>query len=118
MGNWIKRYRAEHPEKFATDELESVSWAEHQAVVAENARLKQENEFLGKVNLLCSEATVEDVYEFIQGEKATYSIAMMCTVLGIARASFYRWLSRTKAGPTQRDTRHQELVAAIKIAHR
>ncbi|WP_166827747.1 transposase [Brevibacterium limosum] len=50
LGNWIKKYRAEHPEKFATDEPESVSWADHQAVVAENARLKQENEFLGKVS--------------------------------------------------------------------
>ena len=50
LGNWIKKYRAEHPEKFATEEPESVSWAEHQAVVAENARLKQENEFLGKVS--------------------------------------------------------------------
>jgi len=50
LGNWIKKYRAQHPEKFAGQEPESVSWADHQAVVAENARLKQENEFLGKVS--------------------------------------------------------------------
>ena len=39
---------------------------------------------------------------------------MMCKVLGIARASFYRWLKRRDAGPTKRHTRHQELVAAVK----
>jgi len=39
---------------------------------------------------------------------------MMCTVLGIARASFYRWLQRKDAGPTKRRARHQELVAAVK----
>ena len=39
---------------------------------------------------------------------------MMCKVLGIARASFYRWLDRKDAGPTQREMRHQELVEAVK----
>ena len=39
---------------------------------------------------------------------------MMCTALGIAYASFYRWLKRKDSGPAQRDTRHQELVAAVK----
>src|SRR5699024_9288015 len=64
--------------------------------------------------LLCSEATVDDLYEFVEAEKATYSIVMMCTVLGIARASFYRWLQRKDAGPTKRRARHQDLVAAVK----
>lgn len=50
LGNWIKKYRSEHPEIFSTEEPESVSWAEHQAAIAENARLKQENEFLGIVS--------------------------------------------------------------------
>lgn len=50
LGNWIKKYRIEHPEKFTTEEPESVSWSEHQKVIAENARLRQEVEFLGKVS--------------------------------------------------------------------
>lgn len=50
LGNWIKKYRQEHPEKFDTGQPESVSVAEHQRVVAENAKLKQEIEFLGKVS--------------------------------------------------------------------
>ena len=39
---------------------------------------------------------------------------MMCTALGIARSSFYRWLKRKQAGPANRDTQHQGLVAAVK----
>lgn len=50
LGNWIKKYREANPEKFDTGVHESVSFAEHQKVVAENAKLKQEIEFLGKVS--------------------------------------------------------------------
>lgn len=43
LGNWIKKYRQDHPEKFDTGQPEpvSVSVAEHQRVVAENAKLKR-----------------------------------------------------------------------------
>lgn len=50
LGNWIKKCRLEHPERFATQEPEFVSWGEHQRVVSENARLRREVEFLGKVS--------------------------------------------------------------------
>jgi putative transposase len=40
---------------------------------------------------------------------------MMCKALGIVRASFYRWLQSKDPDPTKRDTRHQELVAAVKV---
>ena len=43
-----------------------MPWDDHQKALAENAKLKQEIEFLGKVRrLLCSEATVEDFYESV-----------------------------------------------------
>lgn len=50
LGNWVRRYRKEHPERFASQEKEPVSWEEHQEALAENAKLKQEIEFLGKVS--------------------------------------------------------------------
>ncbi|SDR93520.1 transposase [Brevibacterium sandarakinum] len=50
LGNWIKKYREDNPEKFDTGQQETVSVAEHQRVVAENAKLKHEIEFLGKVS--------------------------------------------------------------------
>lgn len=51
LGNWVRKYRQEHPEQFAAEKPESVAYAEHQRVLKENAKLKQEVEFLSKVSL-------------------------------------------------------------------
>jgi transposase len=50
LGNWVRKYRQEHPEAFANDTPESVAYSEHQRVLKENAKLKQEVEFLSKVS--------------------------------------------------------------------
>lgn len=50
LGNWVRKYRHEHPEQFAAEKPESVAYAEHQRVLKENAKLKQEVEFLSKVS--------------------------------------------------------------------
>ncbi len=50
LGNWVRKYRQEHPERFAIEEKTAVSWNEHQRALAEIARLKQDVEFLGKVS--------------------------------------------------------------------
>lgn len=51
LGNWLRAYRAKHPA--VTDPAGAkapVSWDEHQKALAENAKLKAEVEFLGKVS--------------------------------------------------------------------
>jgi transposase len=49
-GNWVPRYREDHPGRFtACEEKAPVSWEQHQKALAEIARLKQDVEFLGKV---------------------------------------------------------------------
>lgn len=51
LGNWVRRYRLANPG--ATDTSQSrgpVPWDEHQKALAENAKLKAEVEFLGKVS--------------------------------------------------------------------
>ena len=50
LGNWVRKYRHDHPEEFAGDQPESVAYTEHQRVLKENAKLKQEVEFLSKVS--------------------------------------------------------------------
>lgn len=50
LGNWVRKYRQAHPERFAGQEKEPVPWEQHQQALAENAKLKQEIEFLGKVS--------------------------------------------------------------------
>lgn len=52
LGNWLHRYREQEPDA-STKPLEDrgpVAWDEHQRALAENARLKAEVEFLGKVS--------------------------------------------------------------------
>lgn len=50
LGNWVRAYRQDHPEEFAGQQPESVAYGEHQRVLKENAKLKQEVEFLSKVS--------------------------------------------------------------------
>lgn len=38
---------------------------------------------------------------------------MMCRVLGVSRASFYRWVDRRHTGPSPRQIRHEALVVAV-----
>ena len=49
LGNWVRMWREEHPEA-AADEPGPVEWAKYKALQAENAELKKEIQFLGKVS--------------------------------------------------------------------
>lgn len=51
LGNWLRVYRAKHPaDADPAGVRDPVSWEEHQRTLAENAKLKAEVEFLGKVS--------------------------------------------------------------------
>ncbi|THJ65585.1 transposase [Arthrobacter echini] len=51
LGNWLRTYRAKHPAvPDPAGARDPVSWQEHQKALAENAKLKAEVEFLGKVS--------------------------------------------------------------------
>ena len=50
LGNWVRKHKAENPGRFCGPEREAVPWEEHQATLAEVAKLKAEIEFLGKVS--------------------------------------------------------------------
>jgi transposase len=51
LGSWLHRHREYQPNAFVPPEDRSpVAWDEHQKALAENARLKAEVEFLGKVS--------------------------------------------------------------------
>lgn len=49
LGNWVRAWKEEHPEA-GKDEPGPVEWAKYKALQLENAELKRENEFLGKVS--------------------------------------------------------------------
>ena len=49
LGHWVRAWKEEHPDA-AADEPGPVEWAKYKALQAENAELKREIEFLGKVS--------------------------------------------------------------------
>ncbi|WP_164206250.1 transposase [[Micrococcus luteus] ATCC 49442] len=49
LGNWVRVWKEEHPD-VAADEPGPVEGAKYKALQAENAELKREIEFLGKVS--------------------------------------------------------------------
>jgi putative transposase len=53
-------------------------------------------------------------YRFIVAEKARYPIAVLCRVLGVARAGYYAWSNR---GLSQRGQADAELTAEIRTIH-
>ena len=51
LGNWLHRHRERRPNApVPSEDRGPVAWEEHQKALAENARLKAEVEFLGKVS--------------------------------------------------------------------
>ena len=46
----------------------------------------------------------------IEAEKATYKIAWMCAMLGVARSSFYAWRARVETPTAARRRQLAELV--------
>jgi len=51
LGNWLHRHRERQPDAaVAPEDRGPVAWDEYQKALAENARLKAEVEFLGKVS--------------------------------------------------------------------
>ena len=53
-------------------------------------------------------------YRFIRAERATYPIAVLCRVLGVARSGYYAWARR---GVSARARVDQELTARIAQVH-
>ncbi|MGW1008170.1 IS3 family transposase [Streptomyces sp. NPDC002520] len=43
------------------------------------------------------ERSMSDVYAFIEAEKTTHNVALLCRLLKVARSSFYSWLAGEKA---------------------
>lgn len=49
LGNWVRKYRVEHPEAL-TDDRGPVEWAQFEKLQREMAEVKRENEFLKAVS--------------------------------------------------------------------
>jgi transposase InsO family protein len=54
-------------------------------------------------------------YPFIDAEKASYPVAILCAVLGVSRSGFYAWKNREPSARTKRGAR---LAVEIAATHR
>jgi transposase InsO family protein len=52
-------------------------------------------------------------YRFIQAEQASYPIAMLCRVLGVARSGYYAWLTRPGSARQHANLRLTEQIRLI-----
>ncbi|MFK4268768.1 IS3 family transposase [Streptomyces milbemycinicus] len=59
---------------------------------------------------------MSEVYRFIAAEKATYPVALLCRVLGVARSSFYAWLEAEEARQA-RELADTALLHEITVIH-
>ena len=53
-------------------------------------------------------------FEFIHEEKALFPLTVLCSVLRVSRAGYYRWRDR---GPSERQLREEERALKIKAVH-
>jgi putative transposase len=56
------------------------------------------------------------VYAFIEAEKTTHSVALLCRVLDVARSSFYAWLAARPAAAKRREA-EETLAVRIRQIH-
>lgn len=54
------------------------------------------------------------VFAFIDAERASFPVLLMCRVLDVSKAGFYAWLRR---GPSKRERRNVELLVEIDAIH-
>ncbi len=54
------------------------------------------------------------MYRFVEAERATFPVAVMCRVLGVAPSGYWAWRRR---GPSVRSTTDAELTARIRAIH-
>jgi putative transposase len=56
---------------------------------------------------------VSELYGLIDGEKASFSINLMCSLLGVSRSGYYEWNGRPASPTAQRRTRLADLIVTI-----
>lgn len=59
-----------------------------------------------------STSRVRATYEFIKAQRATYSVQMLCRVLGVAPSGYYAWLTQPLSNRAQEDARLVRLIRA------
>ncbi|MEI3046095.1 MAG: IS3 family transposase [Romboutsia timonensis] len=106
INGWIKDVK-----EIKVDENEVMTLKGVKALKKEMARIKEENEILKKgYGHICNKK-LDEIIEFINNNKNKHDIKTMCTVLGVARNTYYKSFDKTKS---TRELENEELKSAIK----
>ena len=106
INGWIKDVK-----EIKVDENEVMTLKEVKALRKEMARIKEENELCKKSYGHICNKKLDEVIEFINNNKSKHDIKTMCTVLGVARSTYYKSFDKTKSA---RELENEELKSAIK----
>ncbi|MGD8201637.1 IS3 family transposase [Ornithinimicrobium sp. W1679] len=124
LGNWVNKYRAEHP---VSEELSLPDRARLRELEREARELRLEVAFLKKSSrLLRPGGAVSEKYTFIAAEQDYYAsqaragapveqlpLVRMCTVLEVSRSGYYDWL---RAVPLPRALRRTKVTRYVHAA--
>ncbi|WP_405566749.1 IS3 family transposase [Streptomyces sp. NBC_01167] len=109
LGNWVNAYRRAHPTE--EDPLNIAERARLRELEKEVRELRMKAEFLGKSGgLLRPGVSVNDKYEFIDGEKENFPVTKMCLWFEVSRSGFYDWYSRPLSATGERRAELKVLI--------
>ncbi len=95
INGWIKDVK-----EIKVNENEVMTLKEFKQLKKEMARIKEENEILHQKKSyghICNKK-LDKVIEFINNNKNKYNIKTMCTVLGVARSTYYKFSDKANKG--------------------
>ncbi|HAT6977416.1 TPA: IS3 family transposase [Legionella pneumophila] len=111
LSRWIKEHKEQDGQAFRGNGKLTAEQLEIRRLQEENKRLKMEKEILKKAGgLLCSRNEIK--YSFVAQNKKTWSVGLMCQLLGITRHGYYSYQQRQRNKPDNPE--HEEVIEWVK----
>ncbi|TMU98226.1 IS3 family transposase [Streptomyces sp. DASNCL29] len=121
LRNWVRAAGASRPRGRRAEvstEPPTPLEAENAALRKKVRELEEEREILRKAaKYFAGGDALVNRFQFVADHQRRHGVKRLCTILGIARSSFYYW-RRTAADRAVRQTADARLAARIRAAHR
>ncbi|WP_307168101.1 IS3 family transposase [Streptomyces sp. B3I7] len=121
LRNWVRAAGASRPRGRRAEvsaEPSTPLEAENAALRKKVRELEEEREILRKAaKYFAGGNALVNRFQFVADHQRRYGVKRLCTILGIARSSFYYWC-RTAADRAAREAADARLAARIRAVHR